>query len=451
MRPVMKYAWIAILLIGHMAGFAAAKPDTTFYSVKNYGAKGNGKTDDQQAILSCLKAAAAHPGIIVVRVPYGTYLVQGSLKFVITDCDSLVIRGESIHGKRPLMKTTAFITLLDISSPLSTPKGKVSVEGLALRGNNPPFSSTHPYFDKGAFTVGVRILNMREASVLHNQISNFYGDGIYVGYANASDAKPSHRFDHVEINHNEVIDCWGLHPTKSPAGVFDNYGDGIYTSNLASGSICNNKIINDLNTTKQVGRAGLVLEFNDEDCLVKGNYIFGYDRDMHLEADVGGHLIENNTLEGTDFGILIFNSPAYRSKPIKIISNTISNKGFPSDNHFTLIRNSQERCLLSFYAKGNCRQGSRVMGNHFVIYPGNGYKFSYIARFIADGLTIKGNTFTSELPSGVRKTVFLNAVIDTLVNNTFDNVDLQVATHYQRGVVGGNKVAGKVNSTIKIQ
>lgn len=448
----MKQLWALLLWMGVcIPGFSQIRSDTTFYSVKDFGAKGDGHTDDQQPILHCLKTAAAHPGIVVVRVPYGTYLIDQSLKVLVTGCDRLVIRGYSKAGKLPLLKTAAFITLLDISSPLSAPKGKVSVEGLALQGNNLPFSSTHPYFDKSGFTVGLRILNMAEASVLHNQISNFYGDGIYVGYSDAGAGKPSHRFDHVNIIDNEVINCWGLHSTKSPAGVFDNYGDGIYTSNLASGNISKNKIINHLNITKQVGRAGLVLEYNDEDCVVNGNYIFGYDRDIHLEADVGGHLIENNTLEGTDFGILIFNNPAYRSKPIKIIGNIISNKGFPAGNHFTLIRNSQERCLLSFYAKGTCRQGSEIMDNHFVIYPGNAYKFSYIARFIADGLRIKGNTFSSELPSGVRKTVFLNAVIDTLVNNTFDNVDLQVATHYQGRLVGGNKVDGKVNSAIKIQ
>jgi len=435
--------------MGCISSFAEARPDTTFYSVKDYGAKGDGRTDDQQPILNCLKAAAAHPGIVVVRIPYGTYLVQGSLKIVVTGCDSLVIRGYPRGGKLPLLKTTSFITLLDISSPSLAPNKKISVENLALKGNNPPFSSAHPYFDKGAFTAGLRISNMKMASVQGNQISDFYGEGIFIGYAGVGGL--SHRFDHIEVANNEVLDCWGLHPTKSPTGGFDDYGDGIYIGNVATGNILNNKIINNLSVTKQIGRAGLVLEYNDEDCLVSSNYISGYDRDIHLEGDVGGHIIAHNTLEGTDFGILVFDTPTDRSKPIKIIDNTITNKGFPRANHYMLIRNSQERCLLSFYAKGECRDGSEIIDNHFVIYPQYAYKFSYIARFIANGLAIKGNTFICKLSPGIRKTVFFNAVIDTLSGNTFDNVDLQVAKNYRGKVIQGNKVTGKVNTPISIQ
>ena len=444
-------AQIVFLLVCSIRAFSNPVADTVFYSIKDYGAKGDGRTDDQQSILKCLNAAATHPGIVVVKIPYGVYLVQESLKVTITAPQRLIIRGYLNSGKRPLIKTTRFITLLDISSPLSAPNGKVTIEELSLQGDNIPFSSTHPYFDKGSFTSGIRISNMTEASILHNQISNFYGEGIYVGYTNAGTSTPVHRFSHIEIDYNEVINCWGLRPTKSSSGAFDDYGDGIYTSNVANGNILNNKIINNLSVTRQIGRAGLVLEYNDEDIAVKNNYIFGYDRDIHLEADVGGHDIENNTLEGTDFGILIFDNPAYRSKAIKIIGNRISNKGFPAGNQYALVRDSQERCLLSFYAKGTCRSGSEIKNNRFVIYPGYSYKFSYITRFIANGLVISGNKFMSQLAPRIRKTVFFNAIIDTLTDNTFDNVDLQVARNYHGKVIQDNKMTGKVNSPIHIQ
>ena len=429
---------------------ASAKVDTTFLSVKDFGARGDGGTDDQPALLQCLKTAANHPGVVVVKVPYGTYLIQETLKVVIGKCDSLIIRGYGQGVRLPLIKTDKFITALDISCPLSAPKGKVSITGLAFKGNNPPYSPSHPYFDKGAFTVGIRIMNMTTAYISHNQVSDFYGEGIYLGYSDAGTAAPRHRFDHVVVSDNDVSNCWGLHATKSASGAHDDYGDGVYLSNVSSGEIYNNKIINNLQQTKQVGRAGLVLEYNVEDCLVKGNYISGYDRDIHLEADVGGHTIENNILEGSDFGILVFDNPAFRSKPIAIIGNKISNKGFPLKNDYTLIRNSQERCLISFYAAGNCRKGSKIINNDFEIDPGFTYKYSYIARFIASGLTVKGNTFSSHLAAGVRKTVFFNAPMDSIVANIFQNVDLHFATKYQKGTVEGNKLVGRVTTNLKM-
>ena len=143
----------------------------------------------------------------MVKIPYATYVVQESLKVSLTTPQRLIIRGYFSNGKQPLIKTSAFITLLDISSPLSSPNGRVTVEGLALQGNNMPFSSQHPYFDKGSFVSGIRISNMAEAAVLDNQISNFYGEGLYVGYTNAGTSKPPHRFSHIEIDYNDVIHC----------------------------------------------------------------------------------------------------------------------------------------------------------------------------------------------------------------------------------------------------
>lgn len=438
-----------ILSINVIAEPLVGKEDTSFLSASLFGAKGNGKSDDTGPLLLCFDSATRQKGIVVVTIPYGIYKISKTLICNIGHCSQLIIRGLSRNGKKPLIESDKFITILEIYSYYWSPKGKVTISGLSIKGNNLPFSSTHPYYDKPAFCSGIHLLNLKDVKVVNNEVNNIYGNGIFINYSNLNLNDLNNRFDLVIVAENEVLNCWGLHPTQSKNGTFDDYGDGIYINSAKKGQIYNNEIINNIRETRQFGRAGLVLETNDEDCQVRNNYIEGYDRNIHLEGDIGGHIIANNTLEDSDFGILIYDVPTIKIKPIKIISNKISNKGLFSSYPVVRIRNSDERCLLSFYAKDGCRNGSEILDNQFEIDSSYAYKFSAVTRFLATGLIIKGNDFISDTRE--RKSVNFYLPVDSIVANRFKNVDVHFAKQWSGQVINSNKLLGLVRTNIHLQ
>jgi hypothetical protein len=73
----MKKNWIIVLLLG-MATFASAAPSLDVYSVLDFGAKADGKTDDTDAFQKALNSASEAGGG-VVYAPRGNYFFAGHL------------------------------------------------------------------------------------------------------------------------------------------------------------------------------------------------------------------------------------------------------------------------------------------------------------------------------------------------------------------------------------
>jgi len=430
---------LMVPLLFPRAGQATERADTTVLSVKDFGASGTGTKDDAPALIKCLTTATQHAGPVVVKIPYGVYKISRSLKVDMNKCNSLTIIGIPQDHKLPEIKTDQFINLLEVYSHDWAPKGKVTIRNLSLVGNNPPYSANHPYYDKPAFRTGISVLNLKQADISDNYVSNVYGNGIGVTYSSGLFKNLKNRYTRVVIKNNHVLNCWGLHPTKVANKSHDDYGDGIYTNCVKNGIIAGNQVINDLNVTKQFGRGGITLEYNDEDCQVLNNHVSGYDRNIHLEQDIGGHLIKGNTLEGSDFGILVYDVPKAQNKPIRIVDNTITNKGLSLNSKVKRVRNSEERCLLSFYAKGNIRKGSKIAGNHFIIDSRYAYPYSSITRFNAQGLIIKNNTFSSNMPPNKMKSVSFLVPVDTLSNNQFRDVHLKLFQGGKGQMISNNK------------
>lgn len=437
-------------LLGPLRSDGFSRQDTLFVSVKSFGAKGNGRDDDTGAFLKCFQLVSRSKRPVVISVPYGDYKISQTLNCPLKDCPALIIRGMSLSGKKPVIETDKFITLFEIFNYYWSPKGYVSISELRLRGSNPPYSASHPYFDKSAFCSGIHLFNLIVARLIDNEIADIYGEGILINYSNPDSKNLHARFEDVVVARNHVLNCWGLHPTRKGSGSFDDYGDGIYINSTKKAEVFGNRVVNQLDKTRQFGRAGLVLEYNAENCYIHDNYIFGYDRNIHIEGDLGGQVIADNTLEGSDFGILIYDKPGPVNKPDTITGNKISNRGLPPDGQLTRVRNSEERCLLSFYAQRGCRKGSVVAGNLFQVFPEYDYRFSSIVRFLASGLVIKGNRFVSHLPPGTRKTVNIYLAVDSLVGNTFDNVDVHLGKKESPPEVSGNQVKGRVSSNFSL-
>ncbi|VAI38880.1 hypothetical protein VPH35_093559 [Triticum aestivum] len=69
--PVLAIVVVALCVVSLCGGVAHGTAVT--YNVKNYGAKGNGATDDTKALMAAWKVACAAAGAVTLQVPAGVY------------------------------------------------------------------------------------------------------------------------------------------------------------------------------------------------------------------------------------------------------------------------------------------------------------------------------------------------------------------------------------------
>lgn len=361
------------------------------FDVKKYGAKGDGVSDDYNAIMNCIRAALKENKSKIL-IPLGKYKISQPIVLFYLDND-ITIEGISNTSDLPEIITTGNFSILSFRGFLyDESKGIARVSNLKLTSANLPYSLTHPKINKPEWNYGLSITDKKEAYIDNVVVNNVYGEGIFIATTQLTNIPLSARFKNVEIKNSKIINVWGFFPKD------DSYGDGIYISNVEKGLIENNEIRNDFIFTKQLGRAGLVLEYMTQNCVVRNNYIFGYDRGIHIEADYGGHILNYNKIEGTDFGITIF-SPNIRAqnRPIEISDNLISNVKLPKNNRLNKIRGIlgvSDRTLLDFTAPDNSRTGSLIKNNQFLIDGEYDYFSNSIINIKAENVTLLDNLYT---------------------------------------------------------
>ncbi len=360
------------------------------FNVKNYGAKGDGKTNDTKAILRCFEDAQKSKDAEIF-FPQGEYLTSQQLDFFIPQ-GRVKIFGES-KGKSKI-RNIANTTILSIRGYYQSPaKGNVIVRDLSLFGSFPVYSQSNKFINKSVSYYGIGISDVESVEVSNVQIQNIYGIGLSI-FTTAIDINQSaNKIKSINIINNEILNAWGYNPKK------DDYGDGIYIANVAQGKISNNKILNDFNKTKQLGRAGIVIEYLSKNITLSSNTIFGYDRGMHFELDLGNHIIEKNRISGTDLGMVFYNVSKTTNAPVTIRGNFISNNGFPKNTGLKRTRGVDQlndRSLVNFYAPHGERRGSIIEDNIFEVDDIYDYKSSSLMNIISPGMKFVNNSFLTK-------------------------------------------------------
>lgn len=390
-------------------------------NVKQFGAYGDGVKDDTKAFIECINQAQKKR--VNVIVPQGNYKITSSIGILARDNVAITIIGIlDEKGKRPLIFSSQFINIIHILGDPFNPQGKVIILNLELRGNNPPYSGAHPYFDKPNFyRFGIGIFNKKEVLIKNCVIKNIYGEGVFIINEQGQNNSAKNRFESVEIVGNSILDTWGLRPSSS-SGSFDEYGDGIYVSNCAKGLVKNNKIINDLLSTRQFGRAGIVLEYNIENFTIDSNAISGYDRNIHIEEDLGNIVIKNNKITGSDFGILVFESCKKSGHPIYIYNNYISNEGIPFIAGLKTVRWENERALLSIETRGFCRSLSKVGNNTFFVTLLSDRVNMTIIRNLEKDVAYNGNKYLTDIvKNDAQPRIIHSQRVRSISNETYQN------------------------------
>lgn len=453
-RVSPKIALLNVILFSAFTFGAKASSDQNGrqFSVASYGAKGDGTSDDSKPIQKCFDDASRVSNATIL-FPSGTYLITSPIQYKSGIKFSLEIKGESGKSKLICNKLSSFFS---VSGNL-VPNAIVNIHDLTIEGNNPPFSATHPYYNKaGMYVFAIALFNIDKATINNVIIKNIYGEGIYIVNDQRNKAPVSANSTQIRITNNRILNCWGLHPTLDK-GFQDEYGDGIYLSNVSGATIENNIVKNDLNVTKQFGRAGIVLEFNCRNCIINKNQVSGYDRDIHIEGDLGGHIISNNNLTGSEIGVFSSLVCADGSaNPITITNNYISNDGIPLNNSFTRVLPMGSRALLSLHGDWKKVRARTILAGNQVVYSNKSdYTPNVLVMTWISYINLKNNVFSQPENSKKKLSLVFGYEIGDLMNNSFNNIsDLKfdgVKVKGQKIVTGvkqGNKKTSMTTSNL---
>lgn len=275
-----------------------------FVNIKQMGAKGDGETDDTEKIQNTIDKYNN------VLIPQGTFKITNGFEitksnFTIIGLQNSLLKFYGIGENHKMFYTTN-------TDKGETYKENIIIDGINLDGTNQQYkggeSLENPSLTSPMpISRGIRavyITNVKNLTVKNCRINEFYGDGIIVEYST-----------NVLIEKNRLDNCSGGNIAGGGYGI-DSFGDGITCFHCYNAKIIKNTVINNRkylvhftnSATNEVynaicGRSGVEFEFNSKNSsnkapdvdtlditkngmLAEGNFIYGYTKALHLEADV---------------------------------------------------------------------------------------------------------------------------------------------------------------------
>lgn len=338
-------------------------------NVKEMGAAADGEKDDTQILRRALDSAAQAGGG-TVYLPEGSYKITGALHINFHSEKTIKIVGENAV----IYPTKLFYYFYSNNTKKKPhPFGEIEVTGVTIDGSRLPHPQKH-YYDNPWCAYGMFFTNVRAIHIHDCTFKNIYGTAIKLVLHQVNRELKN---TSVSIHDNKIKDTWGFNPTKDyinkkkpEQAAYDNYGDGIAIWGYSDAIIRDNYIYNDVKNTRFFGRCGIAVENFSENTLIERNTIYGYDRNIHLEMDRGGHLILDNKIGGSDIALYLWLTKTYDGRypnnPIVFKNNKIYYDG-----------EIQKYNLKPF-------MGPRV----FIAFRGNQ------ANEIYQNSVVKGNTFT---------------------------------------------------------
>lgn len=300
------------------------------YNIKDYGAVGDGINDDTNSINKCIADVGSKGGGTII-FPIGDYKVTNT---IIIAYSNITLRGDSSSKSRLNYYGKGYNTdLIKISGKYNNVLHDIVIENLSLDGTNQIYKGGSSEDDLsltapnplGKGMTGIRSEYAYNVTIRDNTLTDIYGDGIICK-----------RSPFTLIDHNTLWDCSasGMASTNT-----DYQGDGITAFMSFAVTISNNYIVNRRKFkvhhklakdvyNLQCGRSGLEFEYsvdmenenNPERCcpfsselvknttsgyalIAKNNYVYGYNKGMHLEYSVNV-LVDGNTFVHNNLGLL---------------------------------------------------------------------------------------------------------------------------------------------------
>jgi hypothetical protein len=386
-------------------------------SVRSFGAKGDGVTDDTKAIQNALTKLSRFGGTL--SFDNGTFVISKTLVLKTQKSINLVI-----SGVNSTVKSKVNMSFFDISNT-SGVNSSIAVRNMRLNGNCDNLCK-NTLFDKDDWAFGLLIQDFKLVTIENNHISNIYGSGIMLKNSVLPTSYNSISYQtKAKIRNNTLINVAGLKPKISyyPNGAIkshDSYGDGIYVSCVKECTISGNTIKQDAKGSKICGRGGIVLEYGTMNCEVVKNIINGYDRNIQVESSQGGHKIRGNTLTGSDLGILICvsGSTFISNNPVTIDSNIISNSELPLGD--TLPKIISPRALIYFFGSSPLYANS-IVRNNTLEHKNGQRQGSFIFLSQQANLYVDKNIFKGDATN--KSQLYFNRGASSFNENTLENLN----------------------------
>ncbi|MBP0725136.1 right-handed parallel beta-helix repeat-containing protein [Bacillus sp. RG28] len=362
--------------------------DLPYINVKDFGAKGDGVTDDTSAIQNAINSLGSTNSTIYL--PYGTYKIKNTLTLsdsksmigfqsvlvgigtnngILTGnnnyfegiefrnfnfaiwangktsvsvqrCRFISISGVAIYyygSDSSFVKNSYFYNIAKDSLNIDNNAYNIAIEGNEF--NNP---SLYGGYSSAQITAHVNVLNGSDIRVINNKVFNNGGQGIIFGVNKAGSTNCKAIGNIVEGNGQEGITCFG--------------GSSFLTSNnIIIGNTCRNNRFHQIEI------------WQSNKCIVEGN------------------IVEENATTGNIGAITL-----YQSYLSKVVNNTILNA---ANNGIGIVRGS-DKCIVS-----NNHILETNLGNFSNNYQGNGILIDSNGGNDPTNITITNNTIDGISPN----------------------------------------------------
>ena len=291
------------------------------FDLKYFGAKGDGTTDDTTSIKNAISYCKTN-GISTLYIEEGNYVVSNVLtidfsNFTLQGSKNGILKyvGEGIDGN----------IINVIGSSYDNYVKNINIKGVNIDGSPQTYKggttmSTPTSTNPNPIYKGLRCIHVQYAENIKIEdcdLDDIYGEGIII-----------ENCGNVLIDSNKVYDVGGGNIIENGQTGYDDFGDGIASFHSFNVIYSNNTVIN--TRTYQsgdaqgyvCGRSGLEFEyalnaydnrvpldslFSDTSkaygLIMKNNFVYGYTKGIHLEADVRA-LISQNTVMHNNIGIM---------------------------------------------------------------------------------------------------------------------------------------------------